>query len=120
MSSYKYLKQTTNLTGLKVAINPHYSLKLLYGKILKTLDKMPPNAAYPKYTREIIEKRHAIVQSTERVEDIEAKIGCGQAEELIVQAENELHLARNMLAWRPWEPLLSEPPPNQWTWPPTK
>lgn len=52
------------------------------------------------------------------VKDIEAKIGCGQVEELIVQAENELILARKMLGWRPWEQLVNQAPPKQWDWPP--
>jgi NADH dehydrogenase (ubiquinone) 1 alpha subcomplex subunit 5 len=51
---------------------------------------------------------------------VERKIGCGQVEELILQAENELILARKMLSWKPWEPPVTKPVPQQWTWPHTK
>lgn len=51
------------------------------------------------------------------MEAIEEKIGCGQAEELIEQAERELSLAGKVEEWQPWEPLLAEAPPNQWKWP---
>ena len=57
---------------------------------------------------------------TADVTELERKIGCGQVEELIVQAENELILARKMLSWKPWEPLVTKPVPQQWTWPHTK
>lgn len=57
---------------------------------------------------------------TKDVFEIEQKINCGQAEELIIQAENELNLARKMLNWKPWEPLIAKPPKGQWDWPPAK
>lgn len=60
-----------------------------------------------------------LLQTTD-VFEIEKKIGCGQVEELIVQAENELVLSRKFLSWKPWEPLQRQAPPRQWDWPPAK
>lgn len=57
---------------------------------------------------------------TKDVETLEKTINNGQAEELILQAERELVLARKMLGWKPWEPLVRQPPPTQWQWPPTE
>lgn len=51
---------------------------------------------------------------------LEKAIGCGQVEELIVQAENELVLARKMLGWKPWEKLVQPIPSKQWDWPPAR
>ncbi|XP_069675459.1 NADH dehydrogenase [ubiquinone] 1 alpha subcomplex subunit 5 [Periplaneta americana] len=114
------LKKTTGLTGLAVAANPHHTLGVLYSKILRAVQKMPSNAAYRKYTEEIVKDRAEAVKSTPNIAELERKIGCGQVEELILQAENELTLARKMLTWKPWEPLATEPVPHQWAWPPTK
>lgn len=62
---------------------------------------------------------HFYLQS-ESVESLEKQINCGQAEELIVQAENELVLTRKMLAFKPWESIIARPNADQWSWPPTK
>lgn len=113
-------KTTTGLTGLAVAKNPHHTLGVLYSKILTTLKKMPETAAYRKHTEAIINERCELLKSTASVEEAERKINCGQIEEVIVQAQNELILARKMLTWKPWEPLIKQPPPNQWSWPPAQ
>ncbi|XP_065344545.1 NADH dehydrogenase [ubiquinone] 1 alpha subcomplex subunit 5 [Cloeon dipterum] len=120
MASRAGRKLTTNLTGLAVAKNPHHTLSVLYNKIQRALLQMPEQSAYRKHTSEIISTRSKLVSETKDVAQLEQKINCGQIEEVIVQAENELVLARKMLGWKPWEPLLREAPKNQWQWPPTK
>ncbi|GAB6020205.1 hypothetical protein CHUAL_002926 [Chamberlinius hualienensis] len=111
------LKKTTGLTGLAVCKDPHYVLGVLYKKILKCLDKMPENTTYRVNTENVVRQRFGVVQKVKDVAQLETEINGGQAEELIIQAENELMLARKMLIWKPWEPLMQEPPANQWKWP---
>ncbi|ODM97226.1 NADH dehydrogenase [ubiquinone] 1 alpha subcomplex subunit 5 [Orchesella cincta] len=111
------LKKATGLPGLAVAKNPHYTLGVLYGKTLRALQKIPSDAAYRKYTEQIVHQRAALVKSETNIEELEKKIGCGQIEEVIVQAENELSLARKMVEWKAWEPLKTTPPQSQWKWP---
>ncbi|CAG0917430.1 unnamed protein product [Notodromas monacha] len=110
-------KTTTNLTGLKIAKNPHHHLTGMYTKTLRALAKMPEDAAYRQYTEQIISERLNAVKAEPDLAALEAKINCGQIEEVLIQAENELFLARKMLEWKPWEPLVEEPPKNQWKWP---
>ncbi|XP_049296857.1 NADH dehydrogenase [ubiquinone] 1 alpha subcomplex subunit 5 [Anopheles funestus] len=112
------IKKATGLTGLHVAKNPHHTLTALYNKILRAVSKMPQDAGYRRYTEQIVSERAKIVATTPNILEIEQKINCGQVEELIVQAENELTLARKMLGWKPWEPLVKQAPASQWAWPP--
>ncbi|XP_063783246.1 NADH dehydrogenase [ubiquinone] 1 alpha subcomplex subunit 5 [Pseudophryne corroboree] len=111
------LKKTTGLVGLAVAQNPHERLRILYTKILATLQTIPNDAAYRKYTEQIVNERLNAVKAEPIVVNLEEKFNCGQIEEVISQAENELSLARKMVQWKPWEPLIEEPPANQWKWP---
>lgn len=72
------LKKTTGLTGLAVSKHPHHTLGVLYGKILRVLQKMPESAAYRRHTQQIICERADIVKSTSDVAMVEKNIGCGQ------------------------------------------
>ncbi|XP_042648470.1 NADH dehydrogenase [ubiquinone] 1 alpha subcomplex subunit 5 isoform X1 [Tyto alba] len=108
---------TTGLVGLAVAENPHERLRILYTKILGILQNIPKDAAYRKYTEQIINQRFNFVQTETDVQKLQDKLNCGHIEEVIVQAENELSLARKMIQWKPWEPLVEEPPSDQWRWP---
>ncbi|CAF0733266.1 unnamed protein product [Adineta ricciae] len=113
----KILKATTNITGLAVSKDPHYALKLLYGKILRDLKKIPETSVYRKYTEDTINSRLAHVENEPNIARLERKINCGQIEEVIVQAENELMCVRRMALNNVWGPLIGQAPPNQWKWP---
>ncbi|KAM5303059.1 NADH dehydrogenase [ubiquinone] 1 alpha subcomplex subunit 5 [Glossophaga mutica] len=111
------LKKTTGLVGLAVCESPHERLRILYTKILLVLEQIPKNAAYRKYTEQITNERLDMVKAEPDVKKLEDQLQGGQIEEVILQAENELSLARKMIQWKPWEPLVEEPPANQWKWP---
>uniref|UniRef100_A0A8C9AUC3 NADH dehydrogenase [ubiquinone] 1 alpha subcomplex subunit 5 n=1 Tax=Phocoena sinus TaxID=42100 RepID=A0A8C9AUC3_PHOSS len=110
------LKKTTGLVGLAVCESPHERLKILYTKIL---GQIPRNAAYRKYTEQITTEKLRMVKAEPDVKKLEEQeqLQGGQIEEVILQAENELSLARKMVQWKPWEPLVEEPLANQWKWP---
>ena len=78
---------------------------------------MPEEAAYRKHTERIVTERLTIVSAEKDIDKVVEKIDCGMPEELIVQAENELVLARRMIQFKAWEPLVEQAPPNQWKWP---
>uniref|UniRef100_A0A2K6FAJ1 NADH dehydrogenase [ubiquinone] 1 alpha subcomplex subunit 5 n=1 Tax=Propithecus coquereli TaxID=379532 RepID=A0A2K6FAJ1_PROCO len=99
------LKKTTGLVGLAVCETPHERLRILYTKILDVLEQIPKNAAYRKYTEQITNEKLAMVKALTFLVLTDP------------MAENELSLARKMMQWKPWEPLVEEPPANQWKWP---
>ncbi|KAA0194657.1 NADH dehydrogenase ubiquinone 1 alpha [Fasciolopsis buskii] len=111
------IKKSTYLTGLAVSKNPHTILKSLYNRILKVVSLMPEDCKYRKHTSEIVQARLQAVSTISNIKELEKKIDCGQIEEVIVQAQREYDLARNMLKWKPWEPLIENAPANQWKWP---
>jgi len=114
------LKKSTNLKGLAVCKNPHQELPPLYNRILRVLGQFPKEYTYRQETEKLVKDRLRIVQENENIQTIEDKIGCGQVEELIIQAKNEISLVEKMVVWKPWEKLMQEAPINQWTWPPHK
>ncbi|WKX89650.1 hypothetical protein Q1695_008922 [Nippostrongylus brasiliensis] len=91
-----FYKKTTGLTGLFVNERPHRTLKVVYSRILKALEQIPPT----------------LLTGT-----LKEKIGMGQIEEVIEQAEYELEVARAILESKAWEALVEEAPKGQWNWP---
>ena len=103
----KILKESTRLTGLVVSQNPHHSLTVLYTKILKSLEAMPDSSVYKQNTKKLVEERFNLVQTVKDAQELENKINSGQIEEVIKEAEYELVLARKMIEYKPWEPLVN-------------
>uniref|UniRef100_A0A0N5B9E0 NADH dehydrogenase [ubiquinone] 1 alpha subcomplex subunit 5 n=1 Tax=Strongyloides papillosus TaxID=174720 RepID=A0A0N5B9E0_STREA len=115
--SPNHFKQSTGLTGLFVNEYPHRSLKIIYERILRTLEKMPATSVYRMSTENIVKNRLALVEEEQDIQKLEAKIGMGQIEEVIEQGEYELQAARAILESKAWEPLPEKPAPEQWRWP---
>ena len=113
----KLAKESTRLTGLAVAANPHHNLTVLYEKLLRVLAQMPDTAAYKKTTKLLVDERFNLVKTVKDPIELEKKINSGQIEEVIKEAEYELLLAKKMLQWKPWEPLVAQAPKDQWKWP---
>lgn len=111
------LKKSTGLTGLAVSKDPHHSLKILYSKLLRSLEKFPDQSAYKKHTKKLVEERLNHVNTEQNIAKLEQKINGGQIEEVIRQAENELILAKKLQDFKAWEPLVAVAPNNQWKWP---
>ncbi|KAM7133464.1 NADH dehydrogenase [ubiquinone] 1 alpha subcomplex subunit 5-like [Molossus nigricans] len=111
------LKKTTGLVGLAVWESPHKRLRILYTKILDVLEQIPKNAAYRRYTVQITSEKLDMVKAEPDVKKLDDQFQGGQIEEVILQAGNELSLVRKMIQWKPWEPLVEEPPANQRKWP---
>ncbi|MGH0177130.1 UNVERIFIED_CONTAM: hypothetical protein FKN15_000458 [Acipenser sinensis] len=86
------LKKTTGLVGLAVSQNPHERLRILYSKILASLQTIPKDAAYRTYTEQLINDRFDLVKSEPDIEKLERKINCGQIEEVIVQERDLQYL----------------------------
>ncbi|ORX57452.1 hypothetical protein DM01DRAFT_1382005 [Hesseltinella vesiculosa] len=113
-------KITTGLTGISVQPNARPLLIETYNSTLTALSRLPANAAYRQATENITKTRLSVVESTESVEEIEAKIGCGQIEEVLLQAKDELKLVGQMEEWKPWEALETPVPEGQWVYPGNK
>jgi NADH dehydrogenase (ubiquinone) 1 alpha subcomplex subunit 5 len=113
----KVIKESTRITGLAVSKNPHHTLNILYDKLLRTLAKIPDGTAYKQHTKNLVEERLKLVNTYKDPQELENKINSGQIEQVIKEAEYELSLARKMVEWKPWEPLVGQPPKDQWRWP---
>ncbi|XP_030657725.1 NADH dehydrogenase [ubiquinone] 1 alpha subcomplex subunit 5-like isoform X1 [Nomascus leucogenys] len=104
------LKKTT---GLAVCKSPHDRLRILYTNILDALEQIPKNAAYRKYTEQITNEKLAMIKVESDVQKLEEQLEGGQIEEMILVGKNELSLARQMMQWKTWKPLVEEPPAHQ-------
>lgn len=107
----------TGLTGLYQHPNPRPALISLYKYTLNVLDKeFPADSVYKQSVETMTKNRLKIVEENEITEKIENQIGGGLIEEIIIQANDELNLARELAKLKVWEELEEKPLEDQWVY----
>lgn len=96
------VKQTTGIVGLDVVPNARAVLIDLYSKTLKEIQAVPEDEGYRKAVESFTRHRLSVCKEEEDWEAIEKRLGCGQVEELIEEAQDELTLIGKMIEWDPW------------------
>ncbi|CAL4939099.1 unnamed protein product [Urochloa decumbens] len=96
------VKDTTGIVGLDVVPNAREVLIGLYTRTLKEIESVPKDEGYRKAVESFTNHRLQICQEEDDWKRIEDRIGCGQVEELIEEAEDELKLISKMIEWDPW------------------
>lgn len=85
-------KVSTGYVNMPVVPNAREVLIGLYGQCLEQLKKFPVEAGYRVNVEKITKYRLKVVEKSNSVEEFEKEIACGQAEQLIIQAKDELEL----------------------------
>ncbi|KAF5743494.1 putative NADH dehydrogenase [Tripterygium wilfordii] len=96
------VKETTGIVGLDVVPSAREVLIGLYAKTLKEIQAVPSDEGYRKAVESFTKHRLTVCQEEEDWEKIEKRLGCGQVEELIEEAQDELKLIEKMIEWDPW------------------
>ncbi|XP_050224868.1 probable NADH dehydrogenase [ubiquinone] 1 alpha subcomplex subunit 5, mitochondrial [Mercurialis annua] len=96
------MKETTGIVGLDVVPNAREVLINLYTKTLKEIKAVPEDEGYRKAVESFTSNRLKVCREEEDWEMIEKRLGCGQVEELIEEAQDELKLIEKMIEWDPW------------------
>lgn len=91
------VKQTTGVVGLDVVPNARAVLIDLYSKTLKEIQVVPEDEGYRKAVESFTRHRLKVCEEEEDWETIEKRLGCGQVEELIEEARDELTLVSKMI-----------------------
>ncbi|KAF4351923.1 hypothetical protein F8388_002285 [Cannabis sativa] len=91
------VKQTTRIVGLDVVPNARQVLIELYNKTLKEVEAIPTDEGYRKAMEHFTRQRLKVCEEEEDWEVIEKRLACGQVEELIEEARDELTLIGKMI-----------------------
>lgn len=91
------VKETTGIVGLDVVPNAREVLIGLYTKTLEEIKAVPEDEGYRKAVESFTRHRLQVCQEEKDWESIESKLGCGQVEELIEEAQDELKLIGHMV-----------------------
>ncbi|KAL5727177.1 hypothetical protein ACHQM5_000401 [Ranunculus cassubicifolius] len=97
------IKETTGIVGLEVVPNAREVLISLYNKTLKEIQAVPEDEGYRKAVESFTKQRLQVCVEEKDHDVIEKRLGCGQVEELIEEAQDELTLIGKMIEWDPWD-----------------
>lgn len=90
------VKETTGIVGLEVVPNAREVLINLYRKTLEEIKEVPEDEGYRKAVESFTRHRLNVCVEEHESEMIEKRLGCGQVEELIEEAQDELKLIGHM------------------------
>ena len=96
-------KTSTGIPGVPVLPRGREILIRIYERYLDLLEQFEADAPYRLHMEKLTRGRLEVLLSTEDVFEIEDRIGCGQIEEMIEMAENEMRLLPFMLEHQPWK-----------------
>lgn len=91
------VKDTTGIVGLDVVPNAREVLIGLYNRTLDEIKAVPEDEGYRKAVESFTRHRLKVCREEEDWEAIEKRLGCGQVEELIEEAQDELKLIDRMI-----------------------
>lgn len=91
------VKETTGIVGLEVVPNAREVLINLYNKTLKEIEAVPEDERYRKDVESFTRHRLKVCREEDDWEMIEKRLGCGQVEKLIVEAQDELKLIAKLI-----------------------
>jgi NADH dehydrogenase (ubiquinone) 1 alpha subcomplex subunit 5 len=94
----------TGITGLYPHPTARNQLLESYRATLTTLEGMPEHSVYRQSVETLTKERLAIVEGTEDTKEMEQKLGQGMIEEVVVMANEELHLAEKVKLWKAYFP----------------
>jgi len=97
------IKETTGIVGLPVEPNYREVGIAAYTKLLKEIQVFESSAYYRQVIEQIATTRLKAFQEESDYEAIEKRVNCGQVEELIEDAINELELIPFLIKTKPWE-----------------
>ena len=102
--------------GLQVEPYALEKLPNVLERTINVLSKFPKDSNYAQVMTRYTREQLRMVVSSKDVPNYEKRSG-KQIEEVLQQARYELQLAEEMIKYQIWEPLVEEPPAEQWTWP---
>ena len=101
-------KTTTGLVGLEPEPQWKEKLLALYAQTLEDAKALPEDSKYRQNVEAISTFRAKVVREEETGDGVEARVDCGQVEEMIVHAQDELGLLQHYVEMRLWEPAPEE------------